>query len=59
LELRGAAHCRLKTNMEENLTKYAGSIYEYVKKAEKIGRANDGKGGERAENARPIQFLSA
>jgi len=25
-----------------------------VKKAEKVGRANDKKGGEREENARPI-----
>ena len=26
-------------NKEENLTKYAGSIYAYVKKKEKIGKA--------------------
>jgi len=25
------AYWRLKTNREENLTKYAGSIFEYVK----------------------------
>ena len=33
----GAAYRRLKANREENLTKCAGSIYAYVKKAEKIG----------------------
>jgi len=29
---------RLKTNKEENLAKYVGSVYEDVKKAEKIER---------------------
>jgi len=40
-KLRGAAYRRLKVNMEENLTKYAGSIDACVKKQENIGRAND------------------
>jgi len=39
---------RLKTNSEENLTKYTESIYAYVKKAGKLGRAQDEKGGEQA-----------
>jgi len=38
-----AADRRLKAR-EENLTKYAGSVHAYVKKAEK--RANDEKGDE-------------
>jgi len=33
-----------ESQQEKNLTKYAGSIYAYAKKAEKIGRANE-KGG--------------
>jgi len=28
---------RLKANREENLTKHVGSVYAYVKKAEKLG----------------------
>jgi len=35
LKLSGATYCSLKANREENLTKYAGSIYAYVQKAEK------------------------
>jgi len=30
-----AAHRRIKAKRKENVTKCAGSIYEYVKKAEK------------------------
>jgi len=35
LKLCGAAYCRLKTNIEENLTKCADSIDAYVKNAGK------------------------
>jgi len=52
IERSDSGYCRLKTNREENLTKYAGSTY--AKKVEKIGRANDEKSGERAEKARPM-----
>jgi len=38
LKLSDAAYWRLKANREEHLAKYTGSIYAYVKKAEKIGR---------------------
>jgi len=38
----------LKANRKENLTKYAGSMHAYVKKAEKICRANDEQGGKQA-----------
>jgi len=38
LKPSGAAYWRLKANREENLTKYAGSIYANVKKPEKIGK---------------------
>jgi len=38
LKLSGAIYRRLKPNREENVIKYAWSIYAYVKKAEKIGR---------------------
>jgi len=38
LKPSGAAYQKIKTNREENLTNYGGSIYAYVKKAEKIGR---------------------
>jgi len=54
LERSDSGYCRLKTNREENLTKYAGSTYAYAKKVEKIGRANDEKSGEWAEKARPM-----
>jgi len=54
LELSGASHCRMKTNREENLTKYAGSIYAYAKKVGKMETANDDKGRERAEKTRHI-----
>jgi len=35
LHLSDATYLRLKANKEENLTKYARSIYQHVKKAEK------------------------
>jgi len=47
-----AVYCRRKTNREENLTKYSGSIDANVKKEEKIGRVNDKKGCEEAEKTR-------
>jgi len=34
LKPSGAAYQRLKANREESLTKYAGSVDAYVKKAE-------------------------
>jgi len=40
------AYRRLKTNREENLTKYVGFVYAYVKKA-KNRKINDEKGGEK------------
>jgi len=43
-----------KPNREEDLTKYPGSIYRYVMKTAKIGRANDEKGGEQAGKAKTI-----
>jgi len=43
LKLGGPAYLRLKSNREENLTKYAESTDASVKKVEKIGRANDEK----------------
>jgi len=49
-----AVYRRRKTNREENLTKYAGSINANVKKEEKIERVNDKKGCEHAEKARQI-----
>jgi len=48
LTLSGTAYPKLKAKREENLRKYCGCkdhMY-HVKKAEKIGRANDKKGGE-------------
>jgi len=48
LKQSGAAYSRVKTNREENWTKYVGSIDKYIKKAEN-GRANDERFGERAE----------
>jgi len=38
LKPSGAAYRRLKANKEENLTRYAESVYAYVKKAETIAR---------------------
>jgi len=40
------AYRRFKTNREENLTKYVGFVYAYVKKA-KNRKINDKKGGEK------------
>jgi len=48
----GEAYHKLKVNREENLTKYAESVDAYVKKAEKIGKSNDEKGGEQKGKAR-------
>jgi len=49
LQVSDAAYRGLKTNREENLTKYARSMDAYVKKAEKLGKSNNEKGGEQAE----------
>jgi len=38
IKIKWWAKRRLKTIREENLTKHVGSIYAYVKKAEKIGK---------------------
>jgi len=53
--LSGAAYPRLKTNREENSTKYDGSIGAHVKE-EKTARVfvNDEKRSEQAEKTRPI-----
>jgi len=40
------AYRRLKPNSEENLTKYVGFVWAYVKKA-KNRKINDGKGGDK------------
>ena len=44
----------MKVNKEENLTKYARSIYAYAKKAEKNSKSDDEESGEQAEKAKPI-----
>jgi len=48
-----AAYCKLKTNREEHITKYAGSIDAYVKKKDKIGRSNGEKGGGKQKKQDP------
>ena len=40
------AYRRLKTSREENLTKYVGFIYAYVKKAQNR-KINDKNGGDK------------